>query len=235
MYPSVRLVSIDAMNGVYGKAADARAGGRAVELKRIADTAQPATAAVKQVRRSLGQTNDLVVDARETPLSREEALRALSLAAVGCAVSSDEISIYVGDTPVATVEAVRDIAAHVIAESDLVPNGYTAWDVDAGEGEFVAGTNLSVNLYHVREPNLRRLASLICEALRGKRGVRAAPSPRSNSPGCDFPRAPSVASASPEKRKIIRLIALEPHQLLLQIRRRKMGLRDGGRGGVAFR
>ncbi|MDY6811894.1 MAG: hypothetical protein SW127_23285 [Actinomycetota bacterium] len=88
-------------------------------------------------------------------------------------MSSDEASIYVDDTPVATIEAVRDIAAHVIAESGLVPNGYTAWDVDAGEGEFVAGTNLSVNLYHVREPNLKRLATLICEALRDKLGVRA--------------------------------------------------------------
>ncbi|GAB92445.1 hypothetical protein [Gordonia rhizosphera] len=88
-------------------------------------------------------------------------------------MSSDEISIYVDDTPVATVEAVRDIAAHVITESGLVPNGYSAWDVDSGEGEFVAGANLSVNLYHIREPNLSHLASLICDALRDKLGVRA--------------------------------------------------------------
>ncbi|MGK2318720.1 hypothetical protein [Gordonia rhizosphera] len=110
LYPSIRLVSIDAMDGVYGKAADALAGGRAVELKRIAGTAQPVTAAVKQVRRALGQTNDLVVvDAREALLSREEALRALTLSAARYGATVSEILIiYSAEADVAAVGWARE-------------------------------------------------------------------------------------------------------------------------------
>lgn len=74
-----------------------------------------------------------------------------------------------------TVEDVRRVAASVITGSPLVSPRYEAWDAGDDPDDLIMGDGAAsfVRIFHVREPNLTKLATEIRDAITTELGVRA--------------------------------------------------------------